>query len=225
MKNGIRILMVFLSGCLAGCGGQQYNVDYMGSKSSFKGAKDRYAAGSEVELYYDQIGTDTDYSFYLDGERLNPFWDQKKGYIIRFTMPEHNITLEVKAVNSMYALEQKDDLRITITAGDIIVSAVLYDNEAGRAFRDMLPITLQMQKMNEREFCYQLGGDALPAEETEMKRYEIGDISYLPSKGLLVISYAHTKEEFEQQPVGYIENNISFFADMPDMEFTFETGN
>ena len=86
---------------ITGCGHNKYRVDYGGDKDSFKGAKDSYSAGSKVTLYYDMIATDTDYSFYIDGERINPDYSESKGYIIRFTMPAHDIKVEVKSVNSM----------------------------------------------------------------------------------------------------------------------------
>ena len=91
---------------LCACGKQTvlYKVDYNGRKDLFKKAKDAYEAGTEVELYYDTIGTDTDYSFWLDGERLKTDYSEKKGYIIRFTMPEHDVSLAVKSVNSMTVL-------------------------------------------------------------------------------------------------------------------------
>ena len=97
--------------CLTGCFGAKYNVDYNGSKDSFKGAKDKYTAGASVKLIYrkELIGTDTDYSFYLDNERLNPEYTQNKGYIIRFKMPEHDVKISVKSVNSMVSIQPEEE--------------------------------------------------------------------------------------------------------------------
>ena len=92
---------------LSGCTEKKYNVDYCGSKSDYENAKDAYRAGEKVKLYYSMIATDTDYSFYLDGEPLNYDYDDKKGFIITFTMPEHDVKLECRSVNSM--LYQPDD--------------------------------------------------------------------------------------------------------------------
>ena len=52
-------------------------------------------------LYYDLIATDTDYSFYLDGEPLNVGYDHGKGFEIRFVMPEHDVKLECRSKNTM----------------------------------------------------------------------------------------------------------------------------
>ena len=79
----------------------KYKVDYDGSKEWYQNAKDAYAAGEEVEVWYDLIATDTDYSFYLDGEPINYSYDDEKGFVIRFTMPEHDVRLTCKHVNSM----------------------------------------------------------------------------------------------------------------------------
>ena len=87
----------FFSGCVA----QKYNVDYCGSKGCFSNAKDSYKAGTKVTLYYELIATDTDYSFTLDGEPVDWSYDEKKGFVIEFIMPEHDVKLECNTINSM----------------------------------------------------------------------------------------------------------------------------
>lgn len=83
------------------CSGKKYKVDYCGQKYAYSNAKDSYKAGTEVKLYFELIATDTDYSFYLDDERLNYDYDEKKGFIISFVMPEHDVKLECESHNSM----------------------------------------------------------------------------------------------------------------------------
>ena len=80
---------------------KKYKVFYEGSFDWYQNAKEEYAAGEQVELYYNIIATDTDYSFTLDGGPLNYTYDEEKGFIIRFTMPEHDVTLTRIAKNSM----------------------------------------------------------------------------------------------------------------------------
>ncbi len=109
MKKAVSILsvIVLLGGMmmlsLSGCFAAKYHVDYGGQKDSFVGAKDSYRAGATVKLCYPEkyIGTDTDYSFVLDGENVNADYQQGKGFIIRFTMPDHDVTFGVRSVNSM----------------------------------------------------------------------------------------------------------------------------
>lgn len=81
--------------------GKKYKVDYCGRKSDYKNAKDKYRAGEKVTLYYWMIATDTDYSFRLDGAQLLRDYDTKKGFILSFIMPDHDVVLHCSARNSM----------------------------------------------------------------------------------------------------------------------------
>ena len=92
----------------SGCFGERYKVDYNGQKDSYEGAKDSYRPGEEVELRFRYIATDSDYSFYLDGEKLNPDYSDKEGYIIRFTMPSRDVSLKYSVKNSMIQETQPD---------------------------------------------------------------------------------------------------------------------
>ena len=88
----------------------KYNVDYCGSRECYIGAKDSYSPGKEVKMYYDErmISTDTNYSFYLDDEKLSASYKEGKGFLIKFTMPDHDVKLEVDTVNSMEALSTEE---------------------------------------------------------------------------------------------------------------------
>ncbi|MDD6223651.1 MAG: hypothetical protein PUB18_01465 [bacterium] len=70
-------------------------------RERFKNVKESYKKGSKVKIYYDTIATDTDYTFYLDDEVLGMKYDDKYGYVIEFTMPNHDVTLRVIAKNTM----------------------------------------------------------------------------------------------------------------------------
>ncbi len=83
------------------CGKKSYNVDYHGQKNMFSGAENSYKEGDTVELSYGLVATDTDYSFFVDGQEVNAKWDGKKGYIIKFTMPDHDIEVYCTQRNSM----------------------------------------------------------------------------------------------------------------------------
>ena len=104
---GVGLFALVLLGCLllvglTGCsGGETYQVDYCGSKDCYSNAKDSYRAGTEVTLYFDLVATDTDYSFLLDGEPIHYTYDDQKGFVIQFTMPNHDVKLECDSRNSM----------------------------------------------------------------------------------------------------------------------------
>ena len=64
-------------------------------------ARKTFRAGEQVVLYYFMLATDTDYRFLLDGEQIFTEYETSKGYIIRFTMPEHDVKLQCQIRNSM----------------------------------------------------------------------------------------------------------------------------
>ncbi len=111
MKTSLTCVAVLLCGLLLvgrmGCSGEKYRVEY-DSKACYSNARDYYRAGSKVKLYYELIATDTDYSFLLDGEAIPFTYDEKKGFVIEFIMPEHDVTLECETRNSM--VYQPDEL-------------------------------------------------------------------------------------------------------------------
>ncbi|MGM9905809.1 cyclophilin-like fold protein [Lactobacillus sp.] len=109
-------------------------------------------------------------------------------------------------------------MRVSITAGKHTVYAKLYDNAAARQLYDKLPATLTMLNLYGREMCCRMGAGSLPATEAVVTGYKIGDISYWPPAGSLVILYEQNGEVFNQQPIGRTEDDISFFAGMPDTD-------
>ena len=78
-----------------------YVIDLKGEDFAFKNVKTTYKAGEQVVIYYDMIATDTNYTFYVDGQIYNPDYESDKGYIISFTMPEHDVAVEVESKNTM----------------------------------------------------------------------------------------------------------------------------
>ena len=84
-----------------GCTAKKYEVDYCGEMQMYEGAKDSYAPGTQVSLYYTLFADDTSYAFYLDDEKLSVEFDSAKGYFIRFTMPDHDVRLSCVTENTM----------------------------------------------------------------------------------------------------------------------------
>ena len=61
--------------------------------------------GQTVKFTFPYVLTDTDYRFYMDGEPYYDFeYDDMKGFVFKFTMPDHDITLDFTTINSMEAL-------------------------------------------------------------------------------------------------------------------------
>ena len=103
MKKACVLLMMgaLLMLTLSGCGGPRYTLHL--DDDGFETGKTEYAAGEKVTVTYDLIGTDTDYRFYLDDDavELKRTYDPRRGYVLSFRMPEHDVTLYVEARSSM----------------------------------------------------------------------------------------------------------------------------
>ena len=95
----------------------QYHIICDGDKTVFANLKQSYTAGEAVELYYRFVATDTDYAFYLDDEKLSTDYDEAHGYILRFTMPDHDVKLRVESRNSMVYIPRTPD----VAEGEILV--------------------------------------------------------------------------------------------------------
>lgn len=62
-----------------------------------------YAPGEEVTMVYDRryIASDTNYRFSSGDVEFAWTFEQEKGYVIRFIMPEHDVEIEVTKENTM----------------------------------------------------------------------------------------------------------------------------
>ena len=82
-------------------GKPKYKIDFHGAEGDFRGVKKSYAAGERVTVYYPFIATDTDYLFFIDAESVNYQYDDKRGFVISFIMPDHDVSLTYTHRNSM----------------------------------------------------------------------------------------------------------------------------
>lgn len=105
MKQSNKIISiltgVILMISLFGCGKQKHRLNF--GTYGFESKKSEYAYGDKVTVYFNLIGTDTDYNFYLDDKsiELKQSYDDKHGYILTFTMPDHDVTLNMNSHNNM----------------------------------------------------------------------------------------------------------------------------
>lgn len=118
---------------------KKYKIDFCGQKDWYTNTRESYKPGERVKLYYPHIATDTNYTFILDGECINHGYDEKKGFVISFTMPEKDVKLECVSKNTMIIdtelnpVEKEvvliDYYRATVATvgGDGYKESVLYD--------------------------------------------------------------------------------------------------
>ena len=98
------IILLSLSSCTLFGTGKKYKLVFdQYETESWANVKTSYRAGAKVKIWYkeEMIGTDTDYTFYVDGEKIPAVYQRGKGFRLTFTMPEHDAQVTVRAVNSM----------------------------------------------------------------------------------------------------------------------------
>ena len=57
--------------------------------------------GERVRIYFPMVATDTNYTFYIDGLQIIPDYTHETGYIIEFTMPDHDVVISYNERNTM----------------------------------------------------------------------------------------------------------------------------
>ena len=113
-------------------------------------------------------------------------------------------------------------VKVTVN-GSTVLSAQWEDNATAKALLKKMPFTIKMSNLYGREMCHRFGGGSLPVKASQNKDYAVGDISYWPPLGSLVILYGQNGEVFEQVAIGHIEDDIRFFSGMPEATILFET--
>ena len=112
-------------------------------------------------------------------------------------------------------------VKITID-GSTVLLADWKDNATARALLKKMPFTIEMSNLYGREMCHRFGGGSLPVQASQNKAYAVGDISYWPPLGSLVILYGQNGEVFEQVSIGHIDGDIRFFSGMAEAHILFE---
>lgn len=116
---------------------------------------------------------------------------------------------------------ESEEIKIQITIGDQELTATLEDNATTQALLKRLPLTLPMMDLYSREVVYRFD-DPLPADEVQMRSYEVGEIIYWPPRHSFVIMYAQNGEQFSMQKIGRIDSGVEIFDETGDVEVTFE---
>ncbi|MEU9919673.1 cyclophilin-like fold protein [Streptomyces sp. NPDC051001] len=86
--------------------------------------------------------------------------------------------------------ESSTHMRIRLTAGETVLTATLDDNATARDFASLLPLTLQMNDLLEREKYGHLPRSLSPGGTPQFS-YEIGNIIYWSPGPDIAIFYDH----------------------------------
>lgn len=94
--------------------------------------------------------------------------------------------------------------KIKITVGSKTFAATLSDNSAAKAFRDMLPITINMTDLNGNEKYFDLP-KSLPADASNPGTIQNGDLMLYASR-TLVLFYKGFSTSYSYTRLGRIDN-------------------
>lgn len=100
--------------------------------------------------------------------------------------------------------KEENDLNITITVNGRAFSAMLYDNETAKSFRERLPLTLDMSELNGNEKYYYLP-ESLPTNSSRPSAINAGDIM-LYGGDCIVIFYESFSTSYSYTPIGKIDD-------------------
>lgn len=114
--------------------------------------------------------------------------------------------------------------RIKVTVKGIELYANLLDNATTRELIEMLPLTLPMMDLYDREMCYRFE-EALSTDNLQSNAYQVGEIAYWAPGHSFVILYEQNGERFERQTLGYFEDSVEIFETTGDVDVTIELVN
>lgn len=106
---------------------------------------------------------------------------------------------------------------IIITAGDVELNAVLFDNQTAQAFADMLPLTVELwHPAPDFARAFDLP-ERIPRfeEEPAGREYELGSLAYWYEGPSIAVIYNANREEtvVPVVPIGKITSDVSIFFD------------
>lgn len=101
--------------------------------------------------------------------------------------------------------KEENTLSITITANGRNFSATLYDSETAKAFKALLPLSLDMSELNGNEKYYYLP-DSLPTNLSRPSRINTGDIMLYGSSCLVIFYESFSTSYSSYTPIGKIDD-------------------
>lgn len=112
----------------------------------------------------------------------------------------------ITPLGSMIALplENTNEVSMMIKIGNKEFSVALYDNETAKAFKAMLPMTLNMSELNGNEKYYYLA-DSLPTKAERVGKINAGDIM-LYGSSCVVLFYETFNTSYSYTKIGHIDN-------------------
>lgn len=116
----------------------------------------------------------------------------------------------------MNSLEELYPIRIT--AGDTVLSGVLYDTRTARDFADMLPLTVELwHPAPDFARAFDLPGH-IPRYEKAGYKYELGSLAYWYEGPSIALIYKASRDQtvVPVVPVGKVTSDVSVFEEYGD---------
>ena len=98
-----------------------------------------------------------------------------------------------------------DGVKITVTVGSKEFSATLADNDTAKAFKDLLPLTLDMSELNGNEKFFNLSGN-LPSDAVKPGTIHAGDLM-LYGNNCVVLFYETFSSSYSYTRIGWVDTN------------------
>ena len=112
------------------------------------------------------------------------------------------------------------DMKILVVIKGHNLPAVLEDTPASRLLYELLPVTVKMQNVYNRELSCTLPGK-FPVSKLSANNYSVGDIIYLPHRNSLAILYKQNGERFRRQHLGHILSGAEYLKNAGTIDVTF----
>lgn len=121
------------------------------------------------------------------------------------------------------AEEMKNIAVIEITTGSEKAEGIIYDNNAGKSFLELLPITIKMSDYNNTEKIGKAGNKINIKGEPSSFDPDKSDIAYYQPFGNLCFFYRDFGLSYGLYSIGKITTGIEIFADKKsDFEITIK---
>ena len=231
MKRLTVFIMIIMMMVLTSCGKEEatteeaivkYSVDYCGSKDCYTGAKKSYRPGKEITLYYDytMIATDTNYTFYLDDKQLNVTFEDGKGYRIEFTMPDHDVKLEVRTDSSMEALSTEASTETTEDTGSGTPATVTVEYGSDVNIEPDKTISVDISSPDSVSQSLVFRTDA-PINDIKLMTLQMYDAD---ADGNPYFLYRIAHEESQLTADKALEAIVTFWGDFPEYGISYTSG-
>ena len=118
-----------------------------------------------------------------------------------------------------------EQIYIAVTAGEHVLSGILYGTDLADEIQEQFPLTMSMVNYGGREFY---GGiDFTPKNSGNgQMNFENGDITYCSQNNTLAVFYAQTENPdmtMAVQTIGKIVSDLSVLEELPEIvEMTFQ---